>query len=230
MTVLTSRRLAACACLVLLTGPLGAAAQEKLDDDPTKVATKMGVKYTDEFSVSGSLAFGPVTKINAQVSESGHWQFGGSYLFSFGIVNVNAGRDDLDNGVSQVHYAIGSFLPLSALGLQTGSWQLFTAFGYNYTDSDVPVYDYTLNDMITMPVTNSSGYLGLMALKPISTKVTLQGGLIAIRGTDDYSGLGGGIGATYQVTDRDGITLSGSYFDNSYGTKDQVAISYRHEF
>ena len=79
-----------------------AAAQEKLGDDPTKVTTKIGVKYNDEVSVSGSLAFGPVTKINARVSPSGDFSVGGSYLFRIGIINFAAVQPKNDNGLSQL--------------------------------------------------------------------------------------------------------------------------------
>ena len=84
-------------CLALCTAATPLWAQDtsarnpnagKLSDDPTKVVTKIGLRYSDFGTISGSVAFGPVTKINASISEDEQWRFGGSYLFDFGIVNV----------------------------------------------------------------------------------------------------------------------------------------------
>ena len=207
-----------------------AAAQEKLGDDPTKVTTKIGVKYNDEVSVSGSLAFGPVTKINARVSPSGDFSVGGSYLFRIGIINFAAGRSTYDDGVTQTNYALGTFVPLNALGLKSGKWLVFGTAGYNDSESNVTYFDEEVGDFLTVPLSNNSGYLGLFALRPISQTLTLQAGGIVIRGTDDYHGLAIGGGLTSDLSEKNSVTLSASHIDNSYTSDDRVGISLRHEF
>jgi len=113
----------------------------KLSDDPTKIVTKLGVRYTDYATFFGSVAIGPVSKINMIASENEDWSVGGSYLFNFGIVNVNASRKSYSGATNQTQYSIGSFVPLSAFNIEPVGWQLFPAFGYNYTEGTYPVYD-----------------------------------------------------------------------------------------
>ena len=99
-------------------------------DDPTKIVTKIGGRYSEYGTIFGSIAFGPVTKINVSVSESDQWRVGGSYLFDFGIVNVSASEQELESGVTQTQYAIGTFVPLAVFGIQSGEWLLFSAAGF----------------------------------------------------------------------------------------------------
>lgn len=58
---------------------------EKLADDPTKVTTKLGVSYAnnfdfddDNYSFSGSYAIGQAKKLNARInSDASEWRIGG---------------------------------------------------------------------------------------------------------------------------------------------------------
>ena len=50
----------------------GPPAEEKAAEDPTKIATKAGIAYAGELSVSGSLAFGPKFKVNGRVANQGN--------------------------------------------------------------------------------------------------------------------------------------------------------------
>lgn len=86
--------------IATVAAPNASDAREKLSDDPTKVITWVGARYADFLTVSDSIAFGPVTKINTSYSENNDWSIGGSYLFRFGIVNVSAARTTLSNSVS----------------------------------------------------------------------------------------------------------------------------------
>ncbi|WP_088631606.1 hypothetical protein [Phaeobacter sp. 22II1-1F12B] len=218
------------ALLCGLALPLPAAAQEKLAEDPTKVVTRIGAQYSDELTISGSLAFGPATKINARVSESGQWSLGGSYLFSFGIVNVAAGKNEFDNGSVQTRYSIGSFIPLSALGLKTGTWQVFTAFGYGYTEGNVASFDLDISEYVLVPISSNSGYLGLFAIKPLNEKLTFMTVGLGTKGSDDYSGYSVGAGLSYHLSDRDTVSAFATYVDNTFGEEEKLTIGYRREF
>lgn len=68
---------------------------DKLADDPTKVTTKLGVSYAnnfdfndDNYSFSGSYALGQARKLNARTnSDASEWRIGGSWFFPVGSVN-----------------------------------------------------------------------------------------------------------------------------------------------
>ncbi|WP_226621901.1 hypothetical protein [Alloyangia pacifica] len=206
------------------------AQQEKSPEDPTKIATKAGVSYSDEFSVSGSLAFGPVTKVNARISESGQWSLGASYLFSFGILTFSAGKNEFDNGSEQTRYSLGGFVPLTAMGLKTGKWQLFTPFGYTYSEGTVAVTSVELHETFDVEVSNNSGYVGMFAIRPFNEKLTFLTGGIYTRGADDFQGVSLGGGLSYHLTEADTVALFGSYVDNDFGDEQKLGVSYRHEF
>ena len=219
--------------LALLGGlvlPLPTAAQEKLAEDPTKVVTRIGAQYSDELTISGSLAFGPAAKINARVSESGQWSLGGSYLFSFGIVNIAAGKNEFDNGSVQTRYSIGGFVPLSTLGLKTGMWQVFTAFGYGYTEGDVASFDLDISEYVLVPISSNSGYIGLFAFKPLNEKLTFMTVGLGTKGSDDYSGYSVGAGLSYHLSERDTVSGFATYVDNTFGEEEKLTIGYRREF
>lgn len=224
--------------LVLMLCAGAAGAQERsarnepaqLVDDPTRIVTKVGLRYSDDWSVSGSVAFGPVTKINASYSETGEWSLGGSYLFDFGIVNVAASHRELDNGTDQTQYSIGTYVPLAAFGVDTGDWQLFPMAGLNYIEGTSVDLDVPIDDTVAISTASQGGYLGVFALRPISERWTFLGVLVGSAGSDDFSGYTVGGGVSYLITKRDSISVFGSYIDNSFGTRDAVGISYSREF
>lgn len=91
-------------CLAASSVPAHAE-EEKSSDDPTKIATKVGItRASDEFSLSGSVAVGPKLKFNARVSESGLWSVGASYLLPVAILTFSAGKSHFDSGVEQTRY------------------------------------------------------------------------------------------------------------------------------
>ena len=212
----------------------GASAQtasgEKLPDDPTKVVTKIGARYSDFGTVFGSVAFGPVTKVNLSVSEGDQWRIGGSYLFSFGIVNVSASEQELDSGVTQTQYAIGTFVPLVALGIQPGGWLLFPAAGANYTEGDASGVDFDFAEAFPTEISSKGGYVGLLGLKPLSERWVVKAGGVFSAGSDDYSGFSVGAGVTLNASANDSFSVFGSYIDNSFGQRDLFGISYTREF
>lgn len=228
----TSRyRAGLCACLLSLSLAAPALAQqEKNPEDPTKIATKAGVSYSDELSISGSLAFGPVTKLNARVSESGQWSIGASYLFSFAILTFSAAENEFDNGSVQTRYSLGGFVPLTAMGLKTGKWQLFSPFGYTYSEGEVAVTDVALQETFNVEVSNNSGYVGLFGIRPFNERLTFLSGGIYTRGSDDFQGISLGAGLSYHLGENDTVALFGSYIDNDFGEEQKLGVSYRHEF
>ncbi len=202
----------------------------QLADDPTKIITKLGVRYTEDVSISGSVAFGPVTKINASYSETGEWSLGGSYLFNFGIVNVAASHRELDNGTSQTQYSLGTFVPLSALGASTGKWQMFPMAGVNYIEGSSVDLDTVLSNDLPVATSSKGGYIGVMGLRPLNEKWVFRGVLVGSAGSDNYSGYTIGGGFSYMITKRDRVSAFASYIDNSFGTRDAIGISYSREF
>ncbi|MXU64624.1 hypothetical protein GSH16_04135 [Rhodobacteraceae bacterium KN286] len=204
--------------------------QEKSSDDPTKIATKAGISYTDEAAISGSLAFGPATKVNARISESGQWSLGASYLFPFGIVTFSASSLEFDNEASQTRYSLGGFIPVTAMGVRTGNWQVFVPFGYTYTEGEVVVSALGIEDPFFVDVNSRSGYTGLFAIYPFNEQFTLLSGAVGTVGTDDFTGISLGTGLSYHFTEQDTLSVFASVIDNSFGSRDRLGISYRREF
>ncbi len=206
------------------------AQSEKAAEDPTKIATKAGVSYSDELYVSGSMAIGSKFKFNGRVSESGLWSIGASYLFPVAILTFSAAKNELDTGVEQTRYSLGGFAPLSRLGLKTGKWNVFVPFGYTYTKGQQAQADIDQDEEIPVALSSSSAYVGLFGFRPLNAKLTLMAGGNWSKGTNDFSGVTLGGGLSYHLSKKDTLGLSGSYMDNSFGRKEQLRVSYRHEF
>ncbi len=206
------------------------AAREKLSDDPTKIVTKAGFRYSDFGTVFGSIAFGPVTKINVSLSEDDQWRIGGSYLFDFGIVNFSASEQELDGNITQTVYAIGTFVPLVAFGIEPRGWLLFPAAGANYTEGSIESIDFDFGDDFSFETSSKGGYVGILGLKPLSEKWVLKAGSVVSAGSDDYSGYSIGGGMTFNASPADSISVFGSYIDNSFGQRELLGISYTREF
>ncbi len=100
-------------CTTLLVSTLAHGAEHrvkdnknKLADDPTKVITKFGASYANNYdfddqniSFSGSLALDQARKINLRINDdASEWRIGGSWLFPVGIVNFNFGKNEYVNG------------------------------------------------------------------------------------------------------------------------------------
>ncbi|MBR2270072.1 hypothetical protein ACKU27_16375 [Sphingobium yanoikuyae] len=218
-------------CLAATTAPVRAAEEEKSSDDPTKIATKVGItRASDEFSLSGSVAVGPKLKFNARVSESGLWSVGASYLLPVAILTFSAGKSHFDSGVEQTRYSLGGFVPLSQIGLKTGKLQIFVPFGYTYTNGHGPVSDIDQSDGLPIALSSNSGYAGLFLLRPLGPKLTAMAGGNVTKGTHDFSGVALGGGLSYHLTRRDTVGANISYVDNSFGTSQKLRFSYRHEF
>lgn len=81
---------------------------DKLADDPTKVTTKLGVSYAnnfdfndDNYSFSGSYALGQARKLNARTnSDASEWKIDDLWLFLVGSLNFNLGKSEYTNGAN----------------------------------------------------------------------------------------------------------------------------------
>lgn len=214
----------------VLAVPAVAQENEKLADDPTKIVTKLGASYTDYGTISGSIAFGPVSKLNMSYSETGEWRFGGSYLFDFGIVNFSASKNELSTGTVKTGYAVGTYVPLEKFGFAPAGWTVFGTGGVNYTEGETASVDVQLTDGTLVTTTSKGIYAGLFGLKPLSEDWTLRGAAVASLGSDDYRGYTVGGGITYHLTEKDTIGAFAVYSDNTLGSKESIGISYNHEF
>ncbi|SDH33061.1 hypothetical protein SAMN04488136_11392 [Vibrio xiamenensis] len=202
--------------------------KDKLDDDPTKVITKVGVSYANNFdfddsnvAFSGSLALDDARKLNARVNhDASEWRIGGSWLFPVGIVNFNFGKNEYTNGATQTNYSVGSFMPLSYFGIEPAGIQLFPMAGYTYNDGESPKCGGNTGDKCASEnfngtpspengfnmVTSSShsGYLGAFGLKALTPKFTLLGFVAGSYGSkndegENYKGAFGGLGGGYRI-------------------------------
>ncbi len=217
--------------------------EEKLADDPTKVITKAGVSYAnnfdfndDNFSFSGSLALDEARKINARINSDGsEWRIGGSWLFPVGIVNFNLGKNEFTNGADQTNYSVGTFMPLSYFGIHPLGIQIFPTAGYTYNDGESPRCtepqglcsnpDFSgvpsaENGFTMVEVAGSSGYLGAFALKPFSPELTLMGFAVGTYGSkndegDNYKGYFTGLGLGYLVNKRHSFNVMTFIMDNN---------------
>lgn len=226
--------------------------QEKLSEDPTKVVTKIGIGYRDNYHFddgsiifSGSLALDEARKINASINDDGtEWKLGGSWLFDVGIVNFRFAKNTLENDTSQTSYSVGTFIPLSVFGIEPYGIQIFPMAGYTYTEGEVRC-DYEGGDaescgiietpspdngFVFIPSNSNSGYLGAISLKPFNKTLTGIAMVGAAIGSDDYSGywVGGGLNAA--VNDKNSFTTYTYMTDNSFGSDSGIGLNYLYEF
>ncbi len=220
-------------CAALLVSTMANAAdgavkenKNKLADDPTKVISKVGVSYANNYdfddpnlSFSGSIAFDEARKLNVRINDDvSEWRIGGSWLFPVGIVNFNFGKNEYSNGANQTNYSVGTFMPLSYFGIEPLGFQIFPMAGYTYNDGEAPACDGEVgskcsnpdfvgtpspeNGFDMMTSSGSSGYVGAFALKSLSQEMTLISFAAGSYGSENsegenYKGAFGGIGLGY---------------------------------
>ncbi|MED7793112.1 hypothetical protein TB147_17560 [Klebsiella aerogenes] len=215
--------------------------EEKQDDDPTKVTTKIGVSWSDNYdfddsnvSFSASWAFDEARKLNARVnSDASEWRVGGSWLFPIGIFNFNFGKNEYTNGATQTNYSLGTFIPLSAFGIEPAGFQIFPMAGYTYNTGDEiecgggkcaePEFNGDLspeNGFVNTDASGSSGYAGVFVLKPLTTNIRLLSFLAGSYGSknedgDNYKGYFGGIGVGYSMTKHQSVKAFTFVQDNN---------------
>jgi len=221
----------------------------KLADDPTKITTKIGVSYTNDYDLedggstfSGSLAFGPVSKLNVRVNDdASDWRLGGSWLFDAGIVNFNIGKREFETGAEQTNYSVGTFVPLSSFGIAPLGLQIFPMAGYTYNDGDAAceiASEQCGTDGVISPVNSSfvllsseshTGYVGAFVLKPLAEDMTLIMVGAGSAGSNDYSGYFAAAGLGYTFLKQHSVNLFTVKQDNSYGEDTFFGLSYSYE-
>ena len=241
-------------CALLLPTQLFANSAEqnkedsKLADDPTKVTTKIGVSYTNDFDLDdggatfkGSLAFGPVSKINVRVNDdASDWRVGGSWLFDVGIVNFNIGKREFETGAEQTNYSVGTFVPLSVFGIEPLGMQIFPMAGYTYNDGDeaCAIASEQCSDGIISPINTDfmlvsseshTGYVGAFVLRPLAEGVTLIMVGAGSAGSNDYSGYFAAAGLGYTFLKQHSVSAFTVRQDNSYGEDTFFGLSYTYE-
>lgn len=208
--------------------------EEKNQEDPTKIVTRVGAGYNGELTLSGSLGLDETRMISGNISsDASEWRIGGSWLFSKGIVNFNFKKNQYDSGGDSTSYNLGTFVPLSVFGVKPAGWQLFPAFGYNYTEgrTAVPTTHSYQSQLLMVPIESHGAYLGMLALKPISNGLTLMlgGGGSAGSNNTNNGYLGGGV--SYRIDDNQSINSFGIVSNSSqFGSKSTLSINYRYEF
>ncbi len=222
------------ATFILLVLNSFAYATEKNPEDPTKVTTKLGLGYNGEFVLSGALSVDAVRKINARINEDGsEWRIGGSWLFNFGIVNFNFSRTDYDNDAYKNSYSIGTFVPMSALGVSTGQWQVFPMAGFNHNEGKnyVESVEPELSEnFVLLPNSSDGGYIGAFVLRPLNEQWTFLSFLGGSKGSNSYSGTWGGVGISYRLTDKQSMNSFAFISNDDYGQVEKLSISYTYEF
>ncbi len=234
--------------------------QSKLADDPTKVVTKVGISYANNYdfddsnvSFSGSLAFDPARKINLRLnSDASEWRIGGSWLFPVGILNFNFGKNEYTNGATQTNYSVGTFIPLSVFGVEPLGIQLFPMAGYTYNDGESPRCDgvgscsgvafvgtpSAENGFYMADSAGSSGYVGAFGLKPLTQQVTLMGFAAGTYGSENdegenYKGFFVGGGVSYLANKNHSFSVMTFMMDNNTYLADpdkRVIASYTYQF
>ena len=246
-------KLAICALLlpsmVFATSIEKSKEDSKLADDPTKITTKIGVSYTNDYDLEdsgatfkGSLAFGPVSKLNARVNDdASDWRVGGSWLFDVGIVNFNIGKREFETGAEQTNYSVGTFVPLSSFGIAPLGMQIFPMAGYTYNDGDAAceiasnqcgsesVISPIDSDFALVSSESHTGYVGAFVLKPLATDVTLIMVGAGSAGSNDYSGYFAAIGMGYSFLEQHSVSAFTVRQDNSYGEDTFFGFTYTYE-
>lgn len=222
----------------------------KLADDPTKITTKIGVSYTNDYDLEdggatfkGSLAFGPVSKLNVRVNDDAtDWRVGGSWLFDAGIVNFNIGKREFETGAEQTNYSVGTFIPLSSFGYEPLGMQIFPMAGYTYNDgneacevasdacSSEGIISPINSDFVLVSSESHTGYVGAFVLKPLAEGVTLIMVGAGSAGSNDYSGYFVATGLGYAFLEQHSVSAFTVKQDNSYGEDTFFGLTYDYEF
>jgi hypothetical protein len=164
--------------------------------------------------------------------DASEWRLGGSWLFDFGILNFSLSRSEYDDGGHKKNYSVGTFVPLSALGVDTGDWMIFPMAGFNHNKGEFAVNDeIILEDNIVMQQnTSNGGYLGTMILLPITDHWTVLGFGGGGIGSGGYSNLWIGSGLSYKFNTHHSFNFFGFVSDDDFGRVSKLGVNYTYEF
>jgi hypothetical protein len=203
-------------------------------EDPTKIITKMGVGFNENFTLSGSIGLDAVRKINASINDdASSWKLGGSWLFEKGIVNANLRRSELDLGTSKTGYSLGTVIPLRAFDFTPYDIQIFPMVGISKNEGDIAIKNTepTLgNDYVLVSNSTKGAYIGYFAFKTLSAKWSVLSFGGTSKGSDDYSGYWFGGGLSYKIDQQQSINGYGFMTDDDFGSQEKIGFTYRYEF
>ncbi|RKF18029.1 hypothetical protein DBZ36_12355 [Alginatibacterium sediminis] len=209
-------------------------ADQKHQEDPTKIVTKIGVGYNDEFSLSGSIGLDATRMLNARINEdASEWRLGGSWLFELGILNFNFSRSEYDDGGSKNNYSLGTYVPLSTFGIEPYGWMIFPMAGYSYNDGEFATTTSDPNlglETTYIPNTSQGAYLGFFTIKPLAHEFSLMSFGGASKGTDNYGGYWLGAGLSYKINTNQSVNGYGFVSDDDFGRKQKIGLSYSYQF
>lgn len=199
--------------LLVLCSPTLIAA-EKHHEDPTKIITRLGAGYDGEMQLGGSIGLDKTRQLRAKTTLDGdEWSVGGSWLFEKGIVNLYVNSDEHRNS-----YNIGTYLPLSEFGVDTGKWMVFPMGGASVlnpkSDGD----------------NSYGGYIGAFAIRPISDRLSAVTYLGSTAGSNSYYGYWGGAGLSYLIKPKHSLRSTLRFKNDDYDSDMSVSIAYTIEF
>lgn len=193
---------------------LSAPAEEKHYEDPTRIFSRAGVGYDGDVTFNGAIGLDETRMLRGKMNADGsEWQLGGSWLFEKGILNFN-----INGHEERTSYSLGTFVPLSVLGVDTGKWLVFPMGGANFVKGKKDNDD------------SAGAYLGGFAIRPINEQWSVLGYMGFGLGGNNYTSVWGGAGGSFKIDPKQSIKLMGSYSEDSYRTDNKLSLSYTYEF
>ncbi|MBW3696019.1 hypothetical protein EK599_09945 [Vibrio sp. T187] len=212
--------------------PLNALARDKNHEDPTKIATHLGLSYTDSVKFSGSVRLDDLRRLDASVNADGEeWRIGGSWLMRLGIMDFSFTQTEFDPG-KRDSYNIRTFIPLRYFGIEPFSIQLFPMAGYSYNTGETDHFDDSNleRDYMLVPASSNGGYLGILGLQQIRKRWSVIGFGGASKGSDNYTGFWIGVGLSHQFSRSKFINIYGVMAEDDFGDNSRLGATFTYEF
>lgn len=195
------------------------AEQEKKKNffDPTNIDTRIGAQYTDKgFGASGSIAWSETGKVNVSATEGGSWTLGGSWGTDWGLIDYYVSSDEDRTG-----YYLGTYVPLSTFGVDTGKLMVFPFAGANYTTFEEP--------QVSGATDSYGAYAGVLALYPVNEQVTAGIYSFYAYGTEYTNALAAAF-VGYNFTENLALKTMAGYSDDNYDSGMVYTIRVEHKF
>ena len=160
--------------------------------------------------------------------DASEWRLDGSWLFDFGILNFSLSRSEYDDIGHKTNYSIGTFVPL----IDTGEWMTFPMAGFNHNQGGIVIKDETTleNNIVMVQNTRNDGYLGTVALRPITGYWTVLAFGCGGMGSSGYSNIWLSSGVSYKLNTHHSFNLFGFISDDDFGRISKIGITYTYEF
>ena len=117
-------------------------------------------------------------------------------------------------------------------GIDTGKWIIFPMAGINHnkTDTFIKEEPVSLEQVLMIQNASNGGYLGGMALRPLTDHWTVMSFVGGALGSDSYSSVWAGAGASYKINDYQSFSLFGFFSEDDYGSISKLVVNYTYEF